>query len=86
MAIPAPINVTTGDILSGNSVGNHGINDNQMKSIMAAMAAKDIAAAQEEKANERKRIQLLVIGGATTLIALFAILIFYNTQLKPQSK
>lgn len=81
----SPLNITTGDVLSGNSFGNHGMSDNGMQSIMAAMAAKDIAAAQEEKANERKRTQLLVIGGATTLIALFAILIFYQTQLKPKT-
>jgi hypothetical protein len=85
MPIPAPIQIQTGDVLSGNSFGNHGVGDNQMDSIMSAMAAKDIAQAEAAAANERKRTQLLVIGGGTTLIALLAILIFYYTQKSPKA-
>lgn len=86
MPVPAPISVTTGNIdvlngsnvlsgnLNGNSVGTHGVNDNQMDSIMGA----------RDRANERRRL-LLIVGGSVYVLTIIVIIFLIVKNQKPHA-
>lgn len=79
-------NIQIGDILSGISIGNHGMSSNDVAAMMIGVeqARIDRQQAQEKEQLKDRERRLIIAVGATVGISLF-ILIIYLITLKNAS-